>query len=193
MKKYLVLAAFSVLFSVSVSAQDTIAPAAAAVSAAAAGQAKDTKEAPIVREKFDPKRDPRSDLASALVTATKTNKNIILDIGGEWCGWCVFMDKFFVQHPEIARLRETNYVWVKVNFSKENENKEFLAAYPEPAGYPHLFVLDPSGKLLKSQDTSELELGKGYDADKVTEFLKQWAPATALPAAAAAPALTPAD
>jgi hypothetical protein len=93
------------------------------------------------------------------------------------------MDKFFYQNPDIAGLRDKNYVWVKVNFSKVNENKEFLSAYPEPAGYPHLFVLDSSGKLLQSQDTSELEMGKGYNPDKVTEFLKRWSP----PPPAAAP------
>jgi thiol:disulfide interchange protein len=183
MKKYLILAAVAVLSSVSISGQDSVAPAAAPDVAGQTKQASDKTAAPIAREKFDPARDPKADLAAAMVSATKHHRNIVLDVGGEWCGWCVYMDKFFVQHPELADLREANYVWVKVNFSKENENKEFLAAYPEPAGYPHLLVLDSSGKLLKSQDTSELELGKGYDMDKFTEFLKKWSPAAAAPAA----------
>ena len=47
---------------------------------------------------------------------------------------------------------------------------------PVIKGYPHLFVLDENGKLLRSQDTSVLEQGSSYDLDKMFEFLKKWAP-----------------
>jgi hypothetical protein len=42
--------------------------------------------------------------------------------------------------------------------------------------YPHLFVLDQDGMLLHSQDTSVLEEGPSYNLDKMTGFLKKWAP-----------------
>ena len=129
-----------------------------------------------VREKFDPARDPKTDLEKAIKAAATGNKNIIIDLGGEWCGWCVFMDKFFVQNPELAKIRDDNFVWVKVNYSEENKNTAFLAAYPAAAGYPHLYVLDQTGKLLHSEDTSVLEMGKGYDPVKFAEFLKEWSP-----------------
>lgn len=131
---------------------------------------------PFVREKFDPLRDPKADLAAAVITAAKEKKRIILDIGGEWCGWCVFMDKFFYQNPKLDKLRNDSYVWVKVNMSPENENPEFLAPYPVPTGYPHLYVLDETGKMLYSQDTAPLEAGKGYNLTKFTAFLKAWIP-----------------
>jgi hypothetical protein len=63
-----------------------------------------------------------------------------------------------------------------VNYSPENENKAVLSHYPEVKGYPHIFVLDEDGKLLHSQDTSELELGKSYDPEKFFAFLRKWAP-----------------
>jgi hypothetical protein len=69
-----------------------------------------------------------------------------------------------------------NFIVLKINYSKENENKEFLSKYPKIPGYPHLFVLDKNGKLLCSQDTSQLEKGRGHDRDKVFAFLKKWAP-----------------
>ena len=135
-----------------------------------------TSTAVFVREKFDPLRDPKADLAAAVITATKTGKRIILDVGGEWCGWCVYMDKFFFQNPVLDKLRNDNYVWLKVNMGSENENTAFLSAYPEREGYPHLYVLDTDGKFLHSQDTSPLEAGKGYNLVKFTAFLKKWAP-----------------
>ena len=126
---------------------------------------------------FDPKRDPASDLEMAKVEAQRGGKRILLDVGGEWCSWCHILDKLVEEDAEIRSFRDANFVWMKVNYSEENENKAFLSAYPEIKGYPHLFVLDADGKLLHSQFTGDLEKGKGYDRRKVLAFLKEWAPA----------------
>ena len=143
-----------------------------AKSAAAVGS---KTPAEFVREKFDPARNPHDDLDGAIATALKENKRIILDVGGEWCGWCKYMDRFIFEHTELTKLRDDNYIWVKVNFSEENENVPFLGAYPEISGYPHLFVLDKTGKLLESKDTSQLEDGKVYNLARFTAFLQKWA------------------
>lgn len=185
-----------------------IALVAIAASTAAYGQKKVVKKPaakptvvipapkPIVRDKFDPKRDPNADLAAAITVATKTNKRIILDVGGEWCGWCVEMDEYFLKNPALLKIRERDFVWVKVNMSPENENTAFLSKYPTIEGYPHLFVLESDGSLLASQETNELEeptpepvvlkrdaAGKpvlvdlgtsSYDLYKMVEFLNKW-------------------
>ncbi len=127
---------------------------------------------------FDPKRDPASDLEMAKVEAQRGGKRILLDVGGEWCSWCHILDKLVEEDGEIRSFRDANFVWMKVNYSEENENKAFLSAYPEIKGYPHLFVLDADGNLLHSQFTGDLEKGKGYDRKKFFAFLKEWAPAT---------------
>ncbi|SDQ87511.1 thioredoxin family protein [Pseudoxanthomonas sp. CF125] len=126
---------------------------------------------------FDPKRDPASDLEMAKVEAQRGGKRILLDVGGEWCSWCHILDKLVEEDGEIRSFRDANFVWMKVNYSEENENKAFLSAYPEIKGYPHLFVLDADGNLLHSQFTGDLEKGKGYDRKKFFAFLKDWAPA----------------
>lgn len=128
---------------------------------------------------FDPARNPVADLETAKVEAQRGGKRIILDVGGEWCSWCHLLDAFMEGDSEIRRFRDGNYVWMKVNFSEENENTAFLSGYPEIKGYPHLFVLDAEGKLLHSQFTGDLEKGKGYDREKFFAFLKQWAPPAA--------------
>ena len=124
---------------------------------------------------FDPKRDPAKDLAAALARAKAEGKRVIVDVGGEWCSWCHILDRFFASHADLMALRESRYVWLKVNWSKENENRAFLARWPAIQGYPHLFVLDAGGTLLHSQDTGELEQGKNYDAAKMRAFLARWA------------------
>jgi len=125
---------------------------------------------------FDPARDPAADLETAKVEAQRGNKRIILDVGGEWCPWCHILDTFVEGDAEVRRLRDANYVWMKVNYSEDNENKAFLSQFPEVKGYPHLFVLDAEGGLLHSQFTGELEQGKSYDRAKFLAFMKEWAP-----------------
>lgn len=136
-----------------------------------AGQSK--KYIPVT--KYDPKRDAAEDIQDAIKEARRTNRRILLEVGGEWCSWCHTLDKFFETHPDLLLLRDKRFVTVKINFSEENENKDLLARYKIP-GYPHLFVLDSDGKFLYSQDTSPLENGKSYDLERLTAFLNKWSP-----------------
>jgi thioredoxin-related protein len=126
--------------------------------------------------KFDPGRDAAKDIQDATVEAQRTGRRILLDVGGEWCIWCRRLDSLFVASKDLAETVHKEFVVVKVNYSKENKNEAVLSRYPKIPGYPHLFVLDSGGKLLHSQDTSELESGNHHDHDKVMAFLKKWAP-----------------
>lgn len=125
---------------------------------------------------FDPGRDPAKDLQNAIAEAEKTNKNIILDVGGEWCIWCHRIDDFIKGHEDINNFLHKNYVIMKVNYSPENKNKTFLSGFPKILGYPHFFVLNKEGELLHSQDTGKLEQGKDYNPEKFMTFLEVWAP-----------------
>jgi thioredoxin-related protein len=136
-------------------------------------QASDT---PFYKVKYDPKADPAVELQKAVAVARVAGKNILLDVGGEWCIWCHRLDSFFETNEDVSEFLIANYVPLKINMSKENQNKEFLSKFPAIEGYPHLFVLDSNGKLLHSQETGSLEEGKGYGLDKVLAFLKEWAP-----------------
>jgi thiol:disulfide interchange protein len=126
---------------------------------------------------YDPARNARQDILDAQIEAKRSGRIVLVEVGGTWCIWCRTMNKFFEEHQDLAQLRDKNYVLVAVNWSKENENKEVLSQYPQVAGYPHIFILDGDGKLLHSEDTSELEEAKGYNAEKVRQFLLRWAPA----------------
>ena len=127
-------------------------------------------------KEFDPSRNPAEDVKEAAIEAQRTNKRIILDVGGDWCIWCHRLDDFIKKNEEINNFLHKNFILVKINFSKENKNEEFLSKYPEIPGYPHFFVLEKNGELLHSQNTGELEQDKGYSKEKIMTFLKKWAP-----------------
>ncbi|MCX6150993.1 MAG: thioredoxin family protein [Ignavibacteriales bacterium] len=139
-------------------------------------QEQDTVSKVTHEVKFDPSRNPETDLKQTISVAQKTDKRILLDVGGEWCIWCHRLDKFFIDNKDVNDFLQKNFVVMKVNFSPENKNEKFLSKYPKVPGYPHLFVLEKDGKFLHSQDTGKLEAGKGHDHDKVFAFLKEWAP-----------------
>jgi len=161
--------------------QETKAASIAAEESSKTSEKKDAQQdgAYVKAHEYDPARNADADIEAALKEARRTNKRVLLEVGGLWCIWCRIMDEFFVKHPDLLAYREKNYVMVKVNMSEENKNEVVLARYPKINGYPHIFVLDSEGKLLHSQDTGLLEEGKGYNLEKFSNFLKEWSPASA--------------
>ena len=126
---------------------------------------------------YDPARDPAQDLKQAVLIAQQENKRILLELGGDWCIWCKYMDEFYATHGDILQFRADHYVLVKVNVSPENENREFLSQFPEAAGYPHIYILESDGTFLHSQDTVDLEDGNvSYVPEVFMAFLQKWAP-----------------
>jgi len=125
--------------------------------------------------KFDPSRDAAADISRATSLANAQGKRVLVDVGGEWCAWCHVLDRFVAANADVRAFVGAHFIWVKVNFSPENRNEAVLSRWPPINGYPHLFVLDGSGRLLHSQDTGELEAGNGYDKARFRAFLERWA------------------
>jgi len=129
----------------------------------------------VLVDVYDPARNPAEDLQQAVVIAQNQNKRIMLELGGDWCIWCKFMDEFYASHNDILQFRADHYVLVKVNVSDKNMNEDFLSQFPAAAGYPHIYILDSDGTFLHSQDTVELEDGaESYVPDVFMAFLKEW-------------------
>jgi len=127
-------------------------------------------------DKYDPARNAAADLDLTIKQAKPSAKRILLEVGGNWCGWCRALEKFIHGTPSVAGALRNNYIIMKVNMSEENRNEEFLGRFPKIKGYPHIFVLDTNGTFLHSQDTGLLEEGKSYNEKRFLEFLNQWVP-----------------
>jgi thioredoxin-related protein len=129
---------------------------------------------PPAREAFDPARDPQRDVWAAMDVARAQHKRILLDVGGEWCGWCHLLDRTLASNRDLSEFVPAHFVVVKVNFSVENQNKAFLSCYPSHMDYPHLFILDRNGNFLHSQGTDAFESGDGYDPGLLLRFFQRW-------------------
>ena len=123
---------------------------------------------------YDPTRDPAQELAVAVEQAQKENKRILLVVGGEWCGWCHTLEHYVKNNADVQAAWSASFVTVKVNWSPENTNKEFLSRYPQVEAYPFFFVLEKDGGFLAAQRTGPLESGSTYSKEKMMAFILKW-------------------
>ncbi len=121
------------------------------------------------------KADVKSEIQSAVAKAQKGNKRIILDFGGNWCGDCHALDKYFHQEPN-ASLLKARFILIDVNIGKMDMNLDVAKQYEVPLekGVPALAVLDSNGKLLFSQKKGEFESMRRMEPSSVTDFLNRW-------------------
>jgi thioredoxin-related protein len=127
---------------------------------------------------YNPYANVVKDVQAAIVKAKKEKKQVMLQIGGNWCVWCYRFNSFVQLDSGLKKLLNDNYVVYHLNYSKENKNLDYLKklGFPQRFGFPVIVILDADGNRLHSQDSSLLEKGNGYDTDKVKSFLKSWAP-----------------
>jgi thiol:disulfide interchange protein len=127
--------------------------------------------------------DAEAEISAALRQAKAEGKHVMLMFGGNWCRWCRMYDKFRLENARIDSASNVNYVFLHVNYSKENKNSAVLENYdfPQRFGFPVFVVLNADGKRIHTQNSAYLEEGEGYSEKKVLEFYSQWSPAALRP------------
>jgi thioredoxin-related protein len=128
---------------------------------------------------YNPAANAEKDIAAAIVKAKKENKFVLIQGGGNWCSWCIEFARFAKEDPKIDSVMKASFVWYHLNYSKENENKTTFAklGYPQRFGYPVFIILNAKGERIHTQNSEYLENGgKGYNQQKVQNFLEMWSP-----------------
>ena len=127
---------------------------------------------------YHPEDDAQAQIDKAVTKANLEGKHVLLQIGGNWCGWCILFDKKVNDTPVLKAMIATNFVVYHLNYSKENKNKEVLdkLGNPEKFGFPVFVVLDGAGKIIHTQESGVLEEGKGHSTEKILAFLNAWSP-----------------
>lgn len=142
--------------------------------AVSAVSAIETSSLPTYSKVYDDQRDPFQDAAAALTLAKETNRQVLIEIGGNWCSWCHKMDSFLAKNPEVYQALHSQYVLLKVNVSDSNENNDFMESLPPVQGYPHMYVSTAQGKMVLSKDTAELLVDNNYSKSQWMSFLNKW-------------------
>ncbi len=137
-------------------------------------------EREIIPKPYDHKEDAEKRLNELIIQAKKENKNIFIQAGGNWCGWCLRFNYFVQNIPELKEILDKNYLYYHLNYSPENKNEKVFRKYIDPNvryGYPFFIILSSDGKLLHVQESGIFEAVKGYNKEKVENFLNKWTPA----------------
>jgi len=122
---------------------------------------------------YNPQANAAAEMQQAIKTAKAQNKHVLLQVGGNWCSWCLMFHEFTTTDAQLDSALQANYVVLKINHSKENQILELLQqlGFPQRFGFPVFVVLDEQGKRLHTQNSAYLEENKGYSKKKVLEFL----------------------
>jgi thioredoxin-related protein len=127
---------------------------------------------------YNPDADAKADIAAAIKQASKEGKYVFLQIGGNWCTWCLKYHNFVNTDKEIKNYVDENFVVLKVNYDEKNKNEDVLTqlGFPQRFGFPVFVILNDKGERIHTQNSAYLEKDGGYDRDRVLQFYMQWSP-----------------
>lgn len=140
--------------------------------------------APVESQPQKAKREPIYDtetsgeelIAVALRRAQRDHKHVLVEWGGNWCGWCYKLHDVFANNKDVQPIVYEEYELVLID---SNSNQDLMREYggqDRQFSYPHLTVLDATGQVLTNQNTEPLEEGPAHNPQVVAEFLRKWTP-----------------
>ncbi len=132
---------------------------------------------------YNSEANAEQQINDALKKAKAEGKHVFVQVGGNWCSWCIMLHKFYTAEIQVDSAINTNYEVVLLNYSKENKNLKILEKleYPQRFGFPVIVILDAKGKRLHTQNTVYLEEGRGYNKKNFLKFLNAWSPSALNP------------
>lgn len=139
------------------------------------------KESDLLKKPYRVEADAQKDIDSLLKIAQSTNKNIVLQAGGNWCIWCLRFNDFIHKNANVQEVLAQNFLYYHLNYSPDNKNEAVFQRYaPEGSklGYPFFIVLSKTGEVLSISDSGHLEENKSYSEARVIEFFKKHTPTT---------------
>jgi thioredoxin-related protein len=125
---------------------------------------------------YDPNADAKKQIQTAVDLARREDKNVLIQVGGNWCPWCIKLHNFIEDHPQLDSLIKAEYVMIRVNYSKENKNMDVMSelGFPQRFGFPVMVILDGEGNRIHTQNTGYLEEDKSYSEKEIKDFLLGW-------------------
>ena len=114
---------------------------------------------------------------AALVRAKREHKHVLIEWGGNWCGWCYKLHDVFRDDPLVRPLVHEEFELVLIDQGKNLDLMFEYGGKDRQYSYPHLTILDWDGKVLTNEKTDPLEEGAKHSPQLVSTLLKTWTPA----------------
>ena len=130
-------------------------------------------------ELYNPEADAEYEISKMIKLAKAVNRNIFIQVGGNWCAPCLKFHNFITADKELSKLLNDNYVIYHLNYSKENPNEKVLSKYGASSNlnFPFFIILNSDGVVLNIEKVSSMVIDLDYDKEKLIRYLNAWKPA----------------
>jgi len=125
---------------------------------------------------YDTSKSGQELIAAALGRAQRDHKHILIEWGGNWCGWCHKLHDLFTHNEQVRAVLSSEFELVLVDSTQNSKLMQHYGGDDRQFSFPHLTVLDSEGHVLTNQNTEPLEQGNGHSPEAVTDFLRKWMP-----------------
>ena len=125
---------------------------------------------------FYPAGDAAKDIDSALASARKDGKRVLLDFGADWCPDCRVLGTLF-DEPAVAALVQKNFHVVRIDVGRRDKNGDLAVKYQATSAdwIPAIAVLSPDGTTVAVTD-DRVRVTRRTTAAELSALLKEWAP-----------------
>lgn len=123
---------------------------------------------------YNPSLDGNQQIDEAIAKVRGSNKMVLVQVGGNWCPWCIKFANMIVTDGELLNAMRQNFEWVHLNTGEGNENQAALQRLrnPEQHGFPVFVLLDSEGNYVNTYPSDTFAGGDGFDRSKVLSFLQ---------------------
>jgi thioredoxin-related protein len=88
---------------------------------------------------YHPEANAKEELNSAITQAKANNKHVLIMVGGNWCRWCRMFEKFKNENAKVDSSINNGFVFLHINYSKENKNLDMLSSLSFPQRFGFLY------------------------------------------------------
>ena len=126
---------------------------------------------------FSETANANSDVDAAFARAKKSGKEVMIDLGGNWCADCRILAGL-MELPELDSFLHAHYELVSVDVGRFNRNLQIPARFgitERLQGVPAILVSTPDGRLLNAGHVSAIEDARHMTPQALADWLARWA------------------
>ena len=115
-------------------------------------------------------------VAAAFARARKNHKEVLIDLGGNWCGDCVVLANIMLL-PEMKPFMAKHFELVSIDTGRNDKNLQIPKRFGVDlsGGVPALLIVKPDGKtLVNAGHISALEDARHMTPQGIADWLAQW-------------------
>lgn len=126
---------------------------------------------------FNETANANAEVDAAFARARKSGKEVMIDLGGNWCADCRIMSGL-MELPELHAFLAAHYETATVDVGRFNKNLQIPARFgitTKLDGVPAFLIATPDGKLLNTGHVSAIEDARHMSPQALADWLAQWA------------------